>query len=160
MESILFYINIKLLLFGCRNRCLWRIRLRSLSTLFTFHLQLLQFTNRVVLKTQTMTVSNIDIGPSSAISNCYSARPNKIANACNSIDEWSSLLFSNLVDGNGLSSDWNTPVCCKTKCFIRLIIIDAFEPFNNWIFFSQLCIECFLLLFAQFWINVIWATSL
>ena len=160
MDSTLFYITLQVLLLGCRNSRLGRIWLGSLSTLLAFPLQLLQLPDSIVLQTQTMAVTNIDICPSSSISNCYSTRPNQIAKACYSIDEWSSLLFSDLVDRNGLSSDGNTPVGGKTKCFVRFIIIDTFESFNDGIFFSQLCIECFLLLLTQFRINVVWATSL
>jgi hypothetical protein len=73
-----------------------------------------------------MTIANIDICPSSTISNCYSARPHQIANAYNSIDKWSSLLFSDLADRNGLSGDGNSPIGSKAKRLVWFIIIDTF----------------------------------
>ena len=135
-EFILFWVKIKLLLLHYWYRCFGWVRLRSLCSLVTLYLKLFQLTNCIVMKTKAVPIAYVDIGPTSSISNCDSSRPNQITETCNSINNWCSLLLSNLIYWHSLASNRNTPISCKSKCFTRFIIIDAFKPLENRILLS------------------------
>ena len=157
----IFYVNQYLLLLG-HHHCwsLWGVGLWFLHGVCRLHLQLFQLPNLVVLLTQSMPVPYVDIGPSSSVANRDCPRPNLVPQTSNSVDQIGSLLLSYLAHRDCLPSDDVGPISSEAHSLVRLILWNSLEPLNHRIFLAQLSGNCLFLLFWQFGINVVWASSL
>lgn len=82
-----------------------RIGLGTLGLIFALNLQLLQLSDLIVLLAQTMSISDVDVDPTSSVSNSHSPRPHQVAQTRNTVDEGGAFLLANLIHRHSFSRD-------------------------------------------------------
>lgn len=106
------------ILLGCwllfHNRNLLRIWFWILFFWLTFYMKIIQLLYQAVLLTQSLSVSYVNVRPSTSESNRSCSWPNLVSQQDTCIKSRLTLLLTNKIDWNSLSTKLNSPVCCKS----------------------------------------------